>query len=577
MEKEMMKEILAFIREHDLSLFHSAKSTVPISGESIFRTRDAKLVHQRVLTLLASHFYFPDTKNIFACFPFTSDFEQIKKRQEFFKNIPENFARSFLQELQTPKASWKPLYDAIVATENEPTFMQLQNLGIPVKYVNTRYDIAELEDYDLVQVIDCENYSSFLEQLPQSIFLSSIDDAYLERYVELLSSWRKNIELLKSSELPEEIQNIVYQLSQLSSLFHEPLNDAISYEGLQSALDIMNARVSQELQRLTLSGSSVVELLHKQKLPTAFESIVKKAIKESELPEHLFTMTIPITLDEEEIDKLLKEQHTTRYVQTADNLQKNADSLRKIPEQLSLLSDYLLYFDFISGIAEFLMHEEHTFPESSENIYLHTGKNIFLECGQPISFNLGEQHRCSILTGANSGGKTTLLEHVLQVISLFQLGLPIQGNAKMPLFTDIYYFAKSKGSMSKGAFETLLTQMARIKVGRKTLILADEIEAVTEPGIAGEIVAATAEYFLQQGCFLIIATHLGKEIQQIIPVGARIDGIEAKGLDENFNLIVDHNPVLGKLANSTPELIVERMANTEKNQYFSYLYERLKR
>jgi hypothetical protein len=67
---------------------------------------------------------------------------------------------------------------------------------------------------------------------------------------------------------------------------------------------------------------------------------------------------------------------------------------------------------------------------------------------------------------------------------------------------------------------------------------------------------------------LIIATHLGHEIQNILPEKTRIDGIEAKGLDKDFNLIVDHNPVLGKLASSTPELIVERMANSQMKDYF---------
>jgi dsDNA-specific endonuclease/ATPase MutS2 len=119
--------------------------------------------------------------------------------------------------------------------------------------------------------------------------------------------------------------------------------------------------------------------------------------------------------------------------------------------------------------------------------------------------------------------------------------------------------------------------MSKIKPGNKTLILADEIEAVTEPGVAGEIISATASYFIKQNCFLIIATHLGHEIQKSLPEKSRIDGIEAKGLDEEFNLIVDHNPVLGRLAHSTPELIVERMANAFNEDYFKFLNDFLKR
>ncbi len=109
------------------------------------------------------------------------------------------------------------------------------------------------------------------------------------------------------------------------------------------------------------------------------------------------------------------------------------------------------------------------------------------------------------------------------------------------------------------------------------MILADEIEAVTEPGVAGEIIVSTAEYFIEQNCFLIIATHLGQEVQKLLPPKSRIDGIEATGLTENYELIVNHNPVLGKLANSTPELIIEKMAKAQQKPYLEWLFGNLKK
>ena len=39
----------------------------------------------------------------------------------------------------------------------------------------------------------------------------------------------------------------------------------------------------------------------------------------------------------------------------------------------------------------------------------------------------------------------------------------------------------------------------------------------------------------------------------------RVDGIEAQGLDENYNLIVDRTPRIDYFAKSTPELILKRM------------------
>ena len=39
----------------------------------------------------------------------------------------------------------------------------------------------------------------------------------------------------------------------------------------------------------------------------------------------------------------------------------------------------------------------------------------------------------------------------------------------------------------------------------------------------------------------------------------RVDGIEARGLDEEYNLIVDRTPKINFLAKSTPELILKRI------------------
>jgi dsDNA-specific endonuclease/ATPase MutS2 len=323
---------------------------------------------------------------------------------------------------------------------------------------------------------------------------------------------------------------------------------------------------------MTLSGDSLIGILSKNKLPDQIVKMIRQEIISKKLPEELFNFNIPLSLDENQLSKFLKEQSASQFTNSAESIRQNGKELKEIPSMLQDLSDLILIFDFLSGISKFARG---SYPAADDNFVMRNSANLFLDNPQPVDFELSSPFRCSILTGANSGGKTTLLEHIIQNIALFNIGLPVRGELKTPVFSEVYYFAKNKGSMSKGAFETLLTQMAGIKPGKKTLILADEMEAVTEPGVAADIVCATAKYFISKECFLVIATHLGKEIQKNLPLGARIDGIEAKGLDENNELIVDHNPVLGRLANSTPELIVERLAKKNKEAYFQFLFEEI--
>jgi len=570
----MQKEIISFIEEKELNPFSKEKTSVRNSTASVFKTLEAKSIHQKVISKISEQFNFADTSNILQYFSFTQNKEEIEKRQTYFKILTEKNS-DFLSELKIPKSWWKPNYSVLVVTENEQTFLRLREAGCPAKLLISERDIIELQVYEVIQAIDCEQYLSALEQLPQSIFIKSINEAYLERYVGLLSAWSQNIEIMQKKCKNESLLLILREIEPLLKLLGKEETKKLTREEVEKKIDEMNENIGLKVRELTLSGNLVLQMLSKKDLPQELKSIVEFEIEKSQLPEEIFFKNIPVIADENELEKIIRLQNIEESTNMAEIIKENSSILSNLPSKFEMLASRLLLFDFETGIARFA--EKLYYPTESSELDISLSKNLFLDNPQPISFSLNEFSRCSILTGANSGGKTTLIEHLVQIISLFQIGLPASGSVRMPLFSEVYYFAKNKGSASKGAFETLLTQMAQIKTGEKTLILADEIEAVTEPGVAGKIIASTADYFIQKGCFLIIATHLGREIKDILPKFTRIDGIEAKGLDENNELIVDHNPVLGRLAHSTPELIVEKMAKSQRTEYFIKLWENLKK
>jgi|GEM_PF-44429 len=574
----MKKELLKFIRENELNPFSSTRTLLK-SPESIFKTRDGKAVHQKIISHISKNFIFSETSNLFNMFDFVFSSKEIKSRQDFFKEIlllpkTENF---FLKYLSTKKASWKPKYDVLVVTEDSSIFTKLKEMRCPVRLIISESDVSLLESYDLVQVINCTDFYSALESLPQAVFLKNIDEVYLERYLEQLSCWKNNLEILKKYELDVGTNQIVSELNSMLELTNEDSSFVLDKNFVEKKVEEINFNVSSRLKDFMISGESLFQLMSKNQIPKEINSLILEEIQKAKLPLEVLNIGIPVIIDEGELEKEIKRQNAGEFFEFAQKIKNNSSKLKEIPSLLRKLSDSLLLFDFVSGISKFLENEM-TFPEVSDNeLLVINSKNVLIENPKPISFGLDETYKCSILTGANSGGKTTLLEHIIQIISLSQLGLPLFGEIKIPLFSEIYYFAKNKGSDNRGAFETLLNQMSKIKPGDKTLILADEIESVTEPGVAGKIISSTVDYFINRKCFLIVATHLGHEIQKNIPEKTRIDGIEAKGLDANFNLIVDHNPVLGRLAHSTPELIVEKLANSEKTEYFIHLNNSLKK
>jgi hypothetical protein len=70
----------------------------------------------------------------------------------------------------------------------------------------------------------------------------------------------------------------------------------------------------------------------------------------------------------------------------------------------------------------------------------------------------------------------------------------------------------------------------------------------------------------------VLVSHLGEHLKFEF---VRVDGIEAEGLDDDLNLIVDRQPKFGVVGRSTPELIVERLYRKSKGEIRSIFKELL--
>ena len=86
---------------------------------------------------------------------------------------------------------------------------------------------------------------------------------------------------------------------------------------------------------------------------------------------------------------------------------------------------------------------------------------------QKINYELDKKNNIVLLTGANSGGKTTLLETLAQHTIMAHMGLGVcSTKATIPKTNEIYYFTK-KHSLNAGAFETFITSFIPVTVGEK--------------------------------------------------------------------------------------------------------------
>jgi dsDNA-specific endonuclease/ATPase MutS2 len=132
--------------------------------------------------------------------------------------------------------------------------------------------------------------------------------------------------------------------------------------------------------------------------------------------------------------------------------------------------------------------------------------------------------------------------------------------------------------MNAGAFESTLRTLSKMIMSPNSrLVLADEMESISEPGASARVIAAFLDLLGRSTDSVgIFVTHLAQEISKYTKENLRIDGIEARGLSENLELIVDRTPKYHKYAKSTPELIVQRLHRISKGSekdIYSYILE----
>ncbi|MFA9515923.1 DNA mismatch repair protein [Halopenitus sp. H-Gu1] len=185
--------------------------------------------------------------------------------------------------------------------------------------------------------------------------------------------------------------------------------------------------------------------------------------------------------------------------------------------------------------------------------------------------------RVTVLTGANSGGKTTLLETLCAVALLASMGLPVPADhAEIGRF-DRIVFHRRHASFNAGVLESTLKSIVPplVESGR-TLMLVDEFEAITEPGRAADLLNGLVDLTVDRGALGVYVTHLADDLSPL-PDRARIDGIFAEGLTGDLALRVDYQPRFGTVGKSTPEFIVSRLvANADDRsvrQGFEHLAE----
>jgi len=247
-----------------------------------------------------------------------------------------------------------------------------------------------------------------------------------------------------------------------------------------------------------------------------------------------------------------------------------ADAREEVQAAVEAIDDIALWTSLARFADAFDLRRPTLVDPDRDALAVEGARNLELAAAggpvQPIDYAVGDHGldlpaggRVAVLTGANSGGKTTLLETCCQVALLAHMGLPVPAERAEVSPVDALVFHRRHASFNAGVLEsTLRSVVPPLSGGGRTLMLVDEFEAITEPGSAADLLHGLVTLTVERDALGVFVTHLAEDLEPL-PDVARIDGIFAEGLTADLDLEVDYQPRFSTLGRSTPEFIVSRL------------------
>ena len=284
--------------------------------------------------------------------------------------------------------------------------------------------------------------------------------------------------------------------------------------------------------------------------------------------------TYPVEHEKRVVSRLREELTAARDRRATRRKRELAETLAGLRADAEALVDAALELDVELAIARFAADFDCTMPELTEagGFEIEGGRSPLLDVPfedvEPVDYSV---EGVTVLSGVNSGGKTSTLDLVALVTTLAHIGLPVPAeSARVGRVTELHYHAKTQGTLDAGAFETTLREFGElvtdVSADRPVLVLVDELESITEPGAAATIIAGILESLADRQATGVFVSHLAEDILAAADADLAIDGIQAEGLVDG-ELRVNRSPVKGQLARSTPELIVEKLADDGDDFY----------
>jgi hypothetical protein len=579
--------------------FQEAKTGKKV--RDLFCTRDARSLVKEVLTIVAGYGITVVGKRTLASLTPSTDKEYLEKRfsrlseflqlfQHVGKGRMEEVLRA-LSEARFVKAEAEEPVTVIASSEEKVQLIEKFGSHIKVE-VATEAEIPNIlakESHvlstrpfkDVVEITVPGNFLDSAEVCPQLVI-----NYYVTR-APLLQASIKISEVLTEAFGMVDSDSVKKALSLLDGLKEQTVS-------LEDSIQVAEDRINGQVKKLITRGGGMDDFrdLVEETLLGLADDLNLKTDEVNLLREGALDIeTLPFTFSLSKIRALSTRHRIRRAQETYIKLRNVALELEKGRSKVATTVKRLFELDCLLAVTRFANDYNLRIPQLNEGVGIGfvKGRNLLLIQDKlkganevaPVSYSVGqamvplfgaENRPIVMLTGANSGGKTTLLETLALIHILALLGLPVPvEKADVPLI-PLYLFRR-RTVRKVGSLEYAIKVLRPVMTKRYAkLLLMDEFEALTEPGAVGRIVASILND-LPKGSLTLFVTHLARETLPHLKTHIRVDGIEAKGIDEEGNLIVDRQPIFNHLGTSTPHLIIIRLSKRTKNKRLQKAYQ----
>ena len=207
---------------------------------------------------------------------------------------------------------------------------------------------------------------------------------------------------------------------------------------VNSLKEDMDNELEKSIKNVDLEGNEILNLLNNNfppKISKIFDEIINKRkdiIREKTgLSFDPFLRKYPIEIDDAEIQRVTLEQSSKKENNIFDIKKSAAVQLNAIKQKAIKEVEDVIKFDYEFSLGSFAYEYDLCRPEFKDEIKLKGALHLELALKkdkdhvQKINYELTKNENIALLTGANSGGKTTLLETLTQISIMAQMGLPV--------------------------------------------------------------------------------------------------------------------------------------------------------